>query len=524
MHNATPPAHPGVILLEKAMKPLGVSRNKLARDIDVPVGRISDIVSGKRGISPDTALRLAKYFGTSAEMWMRLQWEYDLYVARVTVWPKIDPRVRVFEPSEDAPHGARGGARPAEEPVIPDLPDPVLPGTGGSVPEPVEALAEPMSEDGEPASEEPLEEPVVIDRVPVAARPRTAHDAAASELATLDVVSSPIDVAERVVPVAPESAPSPAAVAAVAEIARQAAAAVVAAEPAVARAPLSPPTRPAAEPVEVDPEVDPSDFAPEQAPEFEPDLDVEEEVARERDVFVEHARRTEPTPVAPPPWLADPLPATDGDLRIERSAEPQLAADRTEPISDEAAWSGTPAEVAVPTMPAEPEMPQASEPAPVAAEVRATLEERTSEASYDPAEEAYQPPEAPESSEPIELPPSAVFADPGADDAPPAAAGEAETRFENGAVAAPAVVAGAPGSLDPVADPLAPPDADGEPIDAHAPDPLSEAAPLTLVDEVDPPLLDEMDDDEPLLLTEELPSLDIPDPDESRYRVRRGVD
>ena len=98
MTSNTLPVHPGRVLYEQAMQPLGVSRNKLARDIDVPVGRISDIVSGKRGITPDTALRLSKYFGTDAELWMRLQSDYDLHVARNTIWPEVAPRVRAFEP------------------------------------------------------------------------------------------------------------------------------------------------------------------------------------------------------------------------------------------------------------------------------------------------------------------------------------------------------------------------------------------------------------------------------------------
>jgi addiction module HigA family antidote len=104
------------------MVPLGVSRNKLARDIDVPVGRISDIVNGKRGVTPDTALRLARYFGTDAELWMRLQWEYDLFVARSTTWPNIEPRVRVFDPSdvvvpeEEERDDALSAAEPASPP------------------------------------------------------------------------------------------------------------------------------------------------------------------------------------------------------------------------------------------------------------------------------------------------------------------------------------------------------------------------------------------------------------------------
>lgn len=93
------------------MTPLGVSRNKLARDIDVPVGRISDIVAGKRGVTPDTALRFAKYFGTTAELWLRLQADYDLYVARTTTWRDSEPKVAEFEPAADT--GAPLAASPA---------------------------------------------------------------------------------------------------------------------------------------------------------------------------------------------------------------------------------------------------------------------------------------------------------------------------------------------------------------------------------------------------------------------------
>ncbi len=98
MTQSTEPVHPGHILFDQAMKPLGVSRNKLARDIDVPVGRISDIVAGKRGITPDTALRLGRYFGTSAEMWIQFQTDYDLHVARCSTWVDIEPRVRELQP------------------------------------------------------------------------------------------------------------------------------------------------------------------------------------------------------------------------------------------------------------------------------------------------------------------------------------------------------------------------------------------------------------------------------------------
>jgi addiction module HigA family antidote len=76
------PIHPGEILEEEFMRPLGLSANALARRIDVPVTRISEIVRGKRGITADTALRLSRLFGTSSGLWLGLQSEYDLRVAR----------------------------------------------------------------------------------------------------------------------------------------------------------------------------------------------------------------------------------------------------------------------------------------------------------------------------------------------------------------------------------------------------------------------------------------------------------
>jgi addiction module HigA family antidote len=88
------PIPPGEILLEEFMKPLGISINGLARDIDVPPNRISDIVNGKRSITADTALRLGKYFSVSPEIWLGLQTDYDLRMAQRTSWPEIEPRVR----------------------------------------------------------------------------------------------------------------------------------------------------------------------------------------------------------------------------------------------------------------------------------------------------------------------------------------------------------------------------------------------------------------------------------------------
>ena len=77
-----PPVHPGEILREDFLKPLGLSMNRLALDLRVPVTRIAEIVHERRGITPETALRLARYFNTSARFWLNLQAAYDLEVAR----------------------------------------------------------------------------------------------------------------------------------------------------------------------------------------------------------------------------------------------------------------------------------------------------------------------------------------------------------------------------------------------------------------------------------------------------------
>jgi len=91
-----PPIPPGEILLEEFMKPLGLSQNRLARDIDVNPARVNDIVHGRSAITASIALRLAKYFGTSAELWMNLQSGFELRRARASEWAKVEPRVRVF--------------------------------------------------------------------------------------------------------------------------------------------------------------------------------------------------------------------------------------------------------------------------------------------------------------------------------------------------------------------------------------------------------------------------------------------
>lgn len=93
---ALDPIPPGEILLEDFMKPLGISINRLARDIAVPPGRISAIVNGKRAITADTAMRLGRFFGTSPEVWMGLQADYELRVARRTVGAEIEKRVQRY--------------------------------------------------------------------------------------------------------------------------------------------------------------------------------------------------------------------------------------------------------------------------------------------------------------------------------------------------------------------------------------------------------------------------------------------
>ena len=96
MDNMLSPIHPGEILLEDFMKPLGLSQYRLAQDIGVTPIRISQIVHGKRAITVDTAMRLARYFGTSAAVWLRLQVRYDLEVSGTELSDRINREVRVF--------------------------------------------------------------------------------------------------------------------------------------------------------------------------------------------------------------------------------------------------------------------------------------------------------------------------------------------------------------------------------------------------------------------------------------------
>jgi addiction module HigA family antidote len=88
------PVHPGEMLREEFMKPLGISINALALELHVPVTRVSEIVNERRGITADTALRLARYFGTSADSWMNMQKDYELILTRNRSFKIIQKQVR----------------------------------------------------------------------------------------------------------------------------------------------------------------------------------------------------------------------------------------------------------------------------------------------------------------------------------------------------------------------------------------------------------------------------------------------
>jgi len=91
------PIHPGEILLEEFLKPLGISQYRLAKDINVPARRINEIVHGKRAVTPDTALRLSRYFNLSERFWLNLQTRYDLEVEKEKLNGRIEAEVKILE-------------------------------------------------------------------------------------------------------------------------------------------------------------------------------------------------------------------------------------------------------------------------------------------------------------------------------------------------------------------------------------------------------------------------------------------
>ena len=93
------PVHPGEVLMEEFLKPMGLSQNRVALDIGVPAQRINDIVRGKRRITADTALRLARYFGTSPQFWLGLQMDYDLDIASDALADRLEREVKLYDAS-----------------------------------------------------------------------------------------------------------------------------------------------------------------------------------------------------------------------------------------------------------------------------------------------------------------------------------------------------------------------------------------------------------------------------------------
>jgi addiction module HigA family antidote len=91
-----PPIHPGEILLEEYLKPMGITQYRLAKDIHVDPRRINEIIHGQRSITADTALRLARYFGTSERFWLNLQSRYDLELQKMELGDRLEKEVKVL--------------------------------------------------------------------------------------------------------------------------------------------------------------------------------------------------------------------------------------------------------------------------------------------------------------------------------------------------------------------------------------------------------------------------------------------
>ena len=91
-----PPIHPGEILLEEYLKPMSISQYRLAKDISVDPRRINEIIHGQRSITADTALRLARYFGTSERFWLNLQSRYDLELQKMELGDRLEKEVKIL--------------------------------------------------------------------------------------------------------------------------------------------------------------------------------------------------------------------------------------------------------------------------------------------------------------------------------------------------------------------------------------------------------------------------------------------
>lgn len=99
MDKKLPPIHPGEILMEEFLRPMNISQYRLAKDISVPARRINEIVHGIRAISPDTALRLSRYFGLSERFWINMQTRYDLELEKDRLHDRLDKEVHVYAAS-----------------------------------------------------------------------------------------------------------------------------------------------------------------------------------------------------------------------------------------------------------------------------------------------------------------------------------------------------------------------------------------------------------------------------------------
>ena len=99
MSDRLPNIHPGEVLLQEFLKPLALSQTRVAREIGVPPRRINEIVLAKRAVTPDTALRLARYFGTSERFWLGLQTDFDLEEARLALQGRIEREVQPLAPA-----------------------------------------------------------------------------------------------------------------------------------------------------------------------------------------------------------------------------------------------------------------------------------------------------------------------------------------------------------------------------------------------------------------------------------------
>lgn len=100
MKNGMRPVHPGEVLREEYLKPLGMSANALAKALSVPAPRVNEVVRERRGVSADTAMRLARYFGGDARSWLNLQAAYDLRVAEIDSGERIEKEIRPADPQE----------------------------------------------------------------------------------------------------------------------------------------------------------------------------------------------------------------------------------------------------------------------------------------------------------------------------------------------------------------------------------------------------------------------------------------